>query len=675
MATRVDRQRAPKHYLSAALVLMIAVSPLMSFADYQEVDDIKVFGLLDVSGRFRTSYLFDDRERGAVQLGSFETRSTWEEEFYLLTRTFVYHPGFLNMDMGAGAVFVQQQFDATLGENSDNDTLFNFLTRFNFLELKTYPFSLYYERSHPSVTTSLAGRFLTESDAYGIDGRLFGLLGGSTSIRFEAGSRVTTGASAGRIVDDDSRSGSVEISTSYRNSDRLELKYDRLDTESASGSPGLPIFSSDLSQEIFEVHSRNRLGEDDRFEINQVARRLLQEREAASTTTLDDRQYRADIRWKIKDRSRSYLRYRQYDTRHSSSESETQDVELGLVHQTSDHLSFETAVGYLSTGQSGFNRDLSNARGSINYTRDVGFGTLGLSGALRGSRTNQVSSVSDIQVFDESQVQSGTTPVDLANEFVVGGSVIVSNAARTQVFAEGIDYRVLVIGSVTSIQRLLGGNIIDGETVVVDYSYETSGTAEFDSVGTGFSINLGFLNSMNAYFRYNTQDTNLRAGEFTNPINDRDSLELGIGASNQFLDGWSLSGQYRHRDQDEEISPFVSDTFDVSVMTNLRGTWKLTIASSLSIVDFENSLEDTNQLSYRLGLSGRLFRRAQFTYDVAYLSDDGGSLQREQLRHRFKFQWAYRQVRFVLSALVAEDTLGNSANNNTQVTAQLTRVF
>ncbi len=675
MVSRVDRQRAGKHYLSVALAVIITVLPSSSFGEYRNVLDIKPFGVLDVSGRLRTTYLFDDRERGSGTSNSFETRSTWEEEFFLLTQSFVYHPGFLNMDLGGGPVFVQQQFDSTPGETSDNDTLFNFLARFNFLELKTYPVSLYYERSHPSITTSLAGRFLTESDAYGIDGRISDLLGGSTSVRFEAGSRVTQGSSLGSVVDDDRDSGSFLIETSYRDSDRLELKYDRLDTVSASGSPGLPIFRSEISQEIVEIRSRNWLGSDKRFELSQVARRLQQDTQAATSTTLDDRNYRADLRWKMSDRMRSYLRYRLLDTQHSFSESEVQDVELGLVRQANKNLSFDSAIQHVSSEQTGFDRDMSILRGTVNYTRDVGFGTLGFSGSFNGARTDQESSSTAVQVFDESHILTGTTIVDLANEFVVTGTVAVSNVARTQIFAEGIDYRLLEIGSVTSIQRLIGGNISDGETIVVDYSFETSGTAAFDSLGTSFSVNLGILKFMNAYVRFNSQDTNLRSGEFTNPINDRDSLELGVSASNQFVNNWNLSGQYRHRDQKEEISPFVSDTLDVSLTTNVRGRWKLTVASSLSVVDFENSNEDTNQISYRLGLSGRLFQRALFTYDVAYLSDDGGSLQRDQLRHRLRFQWAYRQVRFALNALVSEDKLGNSENDNAQVSAQLTRAF
>jgi hypothetical protein len=671
MATRVDRQRVRNFCLSTVLAIAFVFSPTPSFGEYDEVQDIKTFGLLDVSGHFRVGYLFDDREYGS----SVEGRTTWEEEFFLLSESFIYHPGFLNMDIGGGPIFVQQEFSSGLDEASNKDTLFNFLARLNFLELKNYPFSLHYERSHPSVTTSLAGRFLTQNDTYGIRGRVFDILGGSTALDFEAGSRTSQGSALGSVVDEGADSVSLRILTSYRTYDRLELKYDRIDTESASGSPGLPIFRSDISHEISEINSRNLFGMDDRFEIFQILRRIQQVTEAANTTTLDNRQYQANMRWKHTDKMRSFFRIRTYDTQHTFSESELQNVELGFVRQAGKNLFFDSTIEYESAEQTGFSRDLSTLRGSFTHTRDVGFGNLGLSGSLRGTRTDQDSSAASILVFDETHVLNGTTPVDLANEFVIIGSVIVRNAAGTQLFIEGLDYRLLVIGSVTSVQRLINGNITDGETVSVDYSYETSGTAEFDTLGSGVALNIGLFNTVNAYLRYEAQDTSLRSGEFTNPVNDRNGIELGVSISNQFLDGWSMSGQYRHRDQDEDISPFVSDALDVSLMTSLRGTWNVTLAGGLSMIDFENSAEDVDQISYRLGLSGRLFRRVQFQYDAAYLSDTGGTLSRKQLQHRLNLQWGYRQVRFVLRALYSDDELGPTDRINKQVTAQLMRVF
>jgi hypothetical protein len=325
--------------------------------------------------------------------------------------------------------------------------------------------------------------------------------------------------------------------------------------------------------------------------------------------------------------------------------------------------------------QGDFSRDVSDLRGSVNYSKALRFGNLGVSGRLRAARTDQESGSSGLQVIGEVAVLRGTTPVDLENEFVVSESVVVSNSNRTQIFVEGLDYRLVVVGSTTSIQRLIDGNINDGETVLVDYTFESTGTTEFDTLNSGITVNFGFLDTMNVYVRYDDQDTSLRSGEFTNPINDRRSLELGIAINGQFLDGWSMNGELRHRDQEEEISPYTSDSLNIGLTRYLLGSWKISLAGAFTVVDFENSIEDVDYRSYNLGISGRAFRSVQLTYSTSYLDDRGGSLPRKQLQHRFRMQWAYRQMRFSLWALYSDYEQGTTTKTDKQVTAQLTRAF
>jgi len=298
-----------------------------------------------------------------------------------------------------------------------------------------------------------------------------------------------------------------------------------------------------------------------------------------------------------------------------------------------------------------------------------------MSGSVRAERNDQESTADEIDVFDEPLLLLGTTPVDLRNEFVVPGSVVVRNADKTQTYLEGLDYRLIVTGSVTAVQRLVNSGITDGETVLVDYSYSTSGTAQFDTFGSGIAFRADFLQTFRAHVRYNWQDSRIREGELTNPLNDGEILEFGVGASNQFLDNWTLDAQYRHLQQDLETSPFVSDQVDISVTTSLWGTLSVTLAGGMNETDYENSDEDVSQVSYRIGLRGLVFRRSYFAYDAFLLDDTGGSLARKQFRHRLHFRWSYRQMRFDLRATLSEDELGVSERNNTTVTAQLTRVF
>ena len=644
-------------------------------AEYHEVDDVKPFGLLDVSGHVRVGYLFDDRERGVSLDRSFEQQSSWEEEFFVLTRSFVYHPGFLNIDLGGGPVFVQQQFETNVDSATNNDVLFNFLGHLNLLELKSYPVSVYYERSHPSVTTSRSGRFLVQNDVYGVRGHISGLLRDRTSARYAITRREADGSGLGSVVDVTAETKTFALESRYRKSDSLVFQFDKLDQESASGSAGLPIVRSELDQEIAEIRADNVFGASEQFRVSQRLRRMQQENITTFTSALDDRVYNGNVQWQYDSDGRAFFNLRDSTAKRDSSRQDYTELELGASEQLTETTFARAAVAHSTVDQTGFRRDRSSVGGSAEYSRETGFGGIGISGSLRAERNDQESTADEIDVFDEPLLLVGTTPVDLRNDFVVPGSVVVRNADRTQIYVEGLDYRLIVTGSVTAVQRLVNSSITDGETVLVDYSYSTSGTAEFDTYGSGVALSADFLRTFRAHVRYNWQDSRIREGELTNPLNDGDIVEFGIGTTNQFLDGWTLDAQYRHLQQDLQTSPFVSDLFDVSVTTSLRGTLSLTLGAGLNEIDYENSDEDVSQVTYRVGLRGLVFRRTYFAYDAFLLDDTGGSLARKQLRHRLHFQWSYRQMRFDLRATISDDELGASERENTTVTAQLTRVF
>jgi len=655
--------------------VLLALLATTASAEYHEVDDIKAFGLLDVKGHFSAGYLLDDRDRSTGGATDFETRATWEQDLFVLTESFIYHPGFLNMEFGGGPLLVQQQYDSNFGDVSESDTLLNFVARLNFLEIKNYPLSVYYERSHPSVTTSLAGRFLTRNDVYGLNQHISGLFGGSTTTSVALSRQESNGEGFGSIVDNIVDRAQFGIETSYRDQDVLSFRVDRIDQDSASGSAGLPIVRSLLEQRIDEVRANNFFGRDGRLSVRQLFRRLQQDRVSFSAFTLDDVTYQNNIRWDHAQDGHTYLRYRSLDAKRTDTDLQTRETSAGLVRHLAQNFDVDAAVGYLADEQTGFQRDQSRASGAVTWARETGFGSVAVAGSLRAARTDQVSSANDIPIIGEAVILAGTTPVDLANEFVVPGSVVVSNATRTQIYVEDLDYRLITIGSVTSIQRLINGSITDGETVLVDYSIETPGTAVFDTLGSGLSLNVNMLGTIDAFVRYDWQDTEISEGTLTNPVNDRQRFEIGVAASNQFLDGWSLDGEYRHTQNDEEISPYDSDTFNLSLTTSLGGTLSLVLSGNLTEVDYENSPEDIQQVGYRVALGGRLFRRSRFSYEASFLEDTGGTRPRREIRHRLHYQWAFRQVRFDLQGMYRDETLGITERGNLHVSAYVTRVF
>lgn len=675
MARGVDRRCAGRKCLFPVACLLFLSLPGKAPAEYHEIDQVKPFGLIEVDGRVRVGYLFDKRDRSSADTATTDSQVSWEEEFYLRTRSFVYHPGFLNMVIGGGPVFVQQQFESLDGDDRNRETLFNFESRLNFLDIKNYPFGFYFVQSHPSVTRGLAGRIIVQSRQHGFEGGINRLFTDATSVRVHLRRSTAKGSGLGFSVDDESEQATFLAQTGYREKDRISFKYDRLDLDSASGSPGLPIHVSSQIYELSELRLDNTFGSDDQIEVFQLFLRQQRDLENATTSSLDDYRYRARMIWNHDEKTRSNFRYNYADLQRSEAESRLQDGGISLSYQLNEATFVSGGVERYDQKDVGFRRVENAVQGNATYRREVGIGSLALGASIRSARTDQESTASDIPVFDEAVVLVGTTPVDLAQEFVVPGSVVVRNVTNTQIYVEGSDYRLIQTGSLTSIQRLIDGNIVDGETVLVDYRYETSGTAEFDTLDSGVTASLRFLENLDAYVRYNKVDTRILRGELTNRVNDRDRVEFGLNARNRALDGWALSGQYRHVRQDEDISPFVSNSLDLSLAKSFWGRLRMSVSAGVTRTDYEFSEEDIDQRTYTLGLGGSPFRRTSVNYYVGYLDDIGGTIPRAQLRHRLNLQWAYRMMRITLLGEFADDELGATARSDNRVTLQIVREF
>ena len=657
------------------LLVALLISSVTGRTESHNVQDIAPFGLLNVDTRFDARYIFDERERGSESgTDSFESRTTWEEEFFVMTESFVYHPGFLNMELGGGPLLVQQQFESGGGDAKSNETLLNVFARLNFLELKSYPFSLYYERSHPSITTSLSGRFLTQSDRYGFKSRIAEPWK-SASIDIDLSRQQTEGSDLGSIVDNDVENSVVTLMQSLSNGQWIEFKHQHSVQDSRSGSTGLPVRESTIAFDHSTIRAHNLFGDQQQLKIDQTLRRFDQEVDSGTVRNTVTSEYFGRAFWDHSERARSRLVYRYSDIDRDDSQSTLQDVELGASYEISEKLRYDLAMNHEAEEQRGFTRDQTGAKGVVYLTQDSPVGRFNIAASVEQQRTDQVSDVSSIEVLDEALVLNGTTPVDLANDFVDAASVVVKNATLTQVFVEGLDYRLVIIGATTSVQRLVGSNIADGETVLVDYRFQTSGTAKFDSLTANVSVNLAFLKAFNAFARLNTRETDIREGAFTTPINDADVFEVGLSANYPALRGLTIGGELRHTDQREDISPFVRDSADIFVTTSLRGRLRLRVSGGVLKVDYDRSDEDVDQSFVRLGIAGRVWRRLQFSVDSAYLKDTGGSLARDQYQHRVTVQWAYRQVRFDVRAMLSDESLGTTERTSSQISAQLTRVF
>jgi hypothetical protein len=635
---------------------------------------IKPFALVDVRATFAARYMLDEQDRSsATTPRSFEDRVTWEEELFFITKSYVYHPGFLNIDFGIGPKLVQQRFESDAGSNRNNENFLNLLARLNFLQLKTYPFSLYFQTDTPSVTTGLAGRYLTERERYGIDSQLY--QSERTRVWWSLGHEDIFGGGFGNILDEKIDRGEFNVETAYGERNTATFRQRRELRKSDSGSVGLPIQASTNRNDITELRLKNFFGGEGRHSLMQNYRRLSQELTQSVTTNTDNHNY--DIRMNLthSERLSSLSEYNFAGTERDGADFSAHRIRASITDIVNEQFNYRFESFFNSEDQPGFERDTLGGNANFSLNKPIKSGSIGVGFKAGLGRSDQVATSDTVQVFDEPLVLVGTNPVALAQEFVVAGSVIVRNETSTQVFVENVDYRLVVVGSVTSIQRLIGGNIEDGQRVLVDYEYQTSGTAEFDTLNTSLIVNLNFLSYFSAGADFQLKDTKLRNGQFTTPTNDFESLRLNFGADFPIGDRWQIGVLASYWDRNEEIAPSVSNSLSVQAATYLWGSTRLRLSAAHNAVDQERSIEDIDQIQYRVGVSSRLWSRVQLTYDVTYLEDDGGSLPRQQTQHRLDIQWNYRAVRFLLRATRSDESLGTTDRDFTRVTAEVSRFF
>ena len=651
------------------LLLTITTTPLAA-----QDDDIKTFSLTDFGGEFSVRYLLDDWSNSNPSASTFVNNPTWYEELYLSARGYVYHPAFLDWTVGGGPLLVQWAYESEAGENSGSEALFNFDAELNFLDLRAYPFTLYLHRDHPEIISGVSGRFLVETNEYGIRGLLRGPAS-PVSMIWDVGHKDSTGSGFGTTVDEDMNRASLRAALAYLERHNLRLALNWNERDSNSGAPGLPIQQSQIETTTAELNGDNTFGDTGQMLLRQNLRWLRQETTIATTTELETLAYNGNFKWEHNKSTRSFANLNYVDTDRTESWSRTGDLQAGVTHNFSEDVAVTGRGEYSRDKTPGFDQDMAGARISGNYQRSLAFGSLGMSALAGMRRTDQQSDTDRVTVFDESVVLVGTVPVALSRDFVVVESVVVTNVPKTQTFEQDIDYRLVTIGSTTTIERLITGVIEDGQTVLVTYDALTGGTVKYDTLSQGFNLSLGLWRYANLYFIYRDTDNDVIEGVATTPLNDVNRIEFGGRVNYPFNSGWSVGGVYRYTRQDEDISPYTRNIYEAFTQSGRYWNTRVRFLVHHETVDYERSREDVDLYRYMLGINSRLPGGVVLAYHGEYSEDTGGSLPREEKRHSLSLNWIYRQVFFSLQASSGYVTQGDNIKNNKRVTAMLRRVF
>ena len=523
---RVVRDRRPPNCIAGAALLLVCAAAVA------QTPEIKTFQLTGVEGYATTRFLSD--EILTSQPGSAQTRQSQtdlRQEVFVMTHSYAYHPNLVSLDIGGGPILERQTFVDDAGDSQSQGAQYNFTGRATFLRDKPYRGSVFYDHLNPTLSVAPGQMLTMQNTRYGFD---FSLLAPVTPVPIyvDATRSHFQGRGADRIVDDQIDRINLRATRSFGALGTTQFQYQNTRQESMSGSPNLPIQASSSTSEGYNLDSRFQFGGNRQYDLVNLVTYNTQNYALGQGPFPDrkDSRFFLDLRGRHSDQLQTFGNYNFSSSSQGDIANTLNSVSAGLTYLPRKDLTTTLGVRGEDNRTNQFTSQLYGVDGSARYQRPFLYGDAQASYGVRYDQRDQTAVAGQTSVIGERVVLVGTAYSPLAHQHVVGSSVVVNNLTRTQTFVEGTDYTLSVIGVETRLQRLIGGNILDGQEVLVDYNYDVGGTYAYTQ--TDQTVNLGWnmRNYVNVYYRFFDSAPQLTSGTPTFQLNTIRSNLFGARA-------------------------------------------------------------------------------------------------------------------------------------------------
>jgi len=514
------------------------------------------------------------------------------------------------------------------------------------------------------VQTGLEGSFTQETERYGVDFQLREVLPVSLSINAFRDSSF--GESLDRIVDLTSDRVSVKSRKVLSTGDRIALDYEITSRKSRNGDPRRTIQETLRQSQRVTLTSTWRLGSRDQFHINETA--SFNRRDNPDVTDIS---FAPGFRWVHSSTLQSRYRYsfNQSERPESMVKNRTESASASLHYAPTPGLNGLVRANVdQSAEEDRLSQDAHGLSTRGNYERATRFGQLNLSLGLGYDRKDRESQVNEFSVMEEAVVLDGTAPISLSRDFIIVDTVVVRNETGTQTLIEGVDYRLIEVGSRTQIERLIGGSILDGETVLVDYEAQTGGTFEYSQINQTVSANFKFAKYHSIFLRYRSNKQILESGFSTLPFNSVKAVEVGLREQLP-LRWWGLQlyAEAKYLHQDEDINPFNQTSIIASLQAPLPFRLKLYVSASRNILDNLKSAEDADMTVFNANLSWQAGRNLAVRAEGYYDEDTGGTMIRRRSKAKLGAQWRHRRISVKMDARYEEQQQGDVRSDHYEI--------
>ena len=333
-------------------------------------------------------------------------------------------------------------------------------------------------------------------------------------------------------------------------------------------------------------------------------------------------------------------RYQFYKIKQDLIESNQHDIGGRLDHQLFESLRSHIAYNYVNASQTFYKERITRAEIGFDYTKNIPTGFLRLNYNYSLNNENRENLSGFISAIDESVLLSDGMVTLLKIPFADKNSIVVKNSLGLNIFQENFDYILIQRGSYYEIQRIPGGQITNGEVVLVSYQAEQQPSLSFNTSINRYGASITFLNNFfEIYFNANDQSYSNISNVNQNYLKTLNQKFYGVKISYEYLDAG-----VEYEDYQSNITPYTSSRIYLRVFRQTSDNLLATINGGYRIY---NLIEDNSTQKFAdasLMLTYVIGQNSKIVFEDNYLFQDGRQLNLDLNSVKIGFVTTFRQI-------------------------------
>jgi len=311
-----------------------------------------------------------------------------------------------------------------------------------------------------------------------------------------------------------------------------------------------------------------------------------------------------------------------------------------LEHQLFLSLTSRAFYEYIDLDHSAYNEFTNQGGVSFDYKKNIPTGQLNLAYEYRRRSDNRNSNPAVLRIVNEEHDLTDGQVILLKNPDIDPNSVIIRDESGTIIFQENFDYVLIERGAFLEIQRLPGGQIIDGQTIFAEYSAQRSQSYNFTTNSNIFRIGFNLFDRLfESYFRYYEQnygDVIKADNKILKTIHQR---VYGVRLSKGFVTGGAEFENY-----DSNIVPYQSQRYFIKMTRNFSSKFNASLTSNWRNYELieENEKQKFADISARLIYFVGIYSRLSF--DGGYRFQEGRGIDLNLSNLRIEFSTRFRSI-------------------------------